>query len=221
MSRHGHNVEAATITKIDESDDGYAIDREPGWGTFWLSKDECNGFVPQVGDAIVVFTRNFSLVVGVIIENHVIRYKTAKQYEQDHKKMVEGFRLRKLEAYVEHGDELKARVEKLPAPLRERMHRFADEDGVEFWVDSAPYEMAVMEGAAALLKKVHELSLDRPEDAISWINDWWDINSDKHNPPYDYKKQMEIVPDFGEGHSGFTASAAKGMAIAVLEGKEV
>ena len=223
MSRHGHYVEADTISKIDESDEGYGIDRENGWGTLYLSKDECNGFVPQVGDAIVVFLRNSTLVVGVIIENHVIRYKTAQQYEEDHKTMVEGFRLKKLERYIEHGAELKARVEKLHPKLKARMERFAAESGEEFWIDSADYEMICLEGANALLNKVFELyGADKPFDAhIKWINDWWDINSDKHDPPYDYQKQMSLVPDFGEGHSGNTAGAAKFMAVAVLDGTEI
>jgi hypothetical protein len=229
-NRHGQNVEVDTISKIDETRDGYAIDRTEGWGTLFISKDECNGFVPQVGDAIIYFTTNLSLVHGIIIENHVIRYKTAKQQQADRQEMLDGFRLRKLEEYVKHGDDLKARAAALPSPFKERMERFTSEsdDPVEFWVESAGYEMICLEGAAALLRKVGEVFEDEHIDnwtdeakaaGIEWIENWWNMNTKEGG--YDYKGQMEIVPDFGEGHSGFTASAAKSMAIAVLEGKPV
>lgn len=226
MSRHGHSVELSTISKIKELSDGYEIDRSEGWGTLWLSKDECNGFVPQDGDAVVIFTRNFSQVVGVIIENHVIRYKTTDQFNADRKAMLDGFRLDKLERYVKFGDTLKARVDKLHPALKARMERFAAvaETPEDFWIEDAPYEMICLQGATALLNKVEELgylpNLEAPISpnntltlrAIEWINDWWE---------QDYNRQMELVPDFGEGHSGFTASAAKGLAIMVLEGKDV
>jgi hypothetical protein len=88
--------------------------------------------------------------------------------------------------------------------------------------------MICLEGAAALLRKVGEVFEDEHIDnwtdeakaaGIEWIKNWWNMNTKEGG--YDYKGQMEIVPDFGEGHSGFTASAAKSMAIAVLEGKPV
>lgn len=232
-NRHGHNVEAGTITKIDESESGYGIDRSVGWGTLFVSKDECNGFVPQVGDAIILFTTQASFVHGVIIENHVIRYKTKKQAEYDRQDMLNEFRLEKLERYIKHGDELKARVEKLHRKFQERMERFVNEadDPVEFWIDSAPYEMICLEGATALLNKTAELfpyppkrsaisgkfATDEDRQAVNkqridWIEEWWNKR---------YEEQQALVPDFGDGHSGFTASAGKGMAIAVLKGEPV
>lgn len=233
-NRHGYNVELHTIDKVEVYDDGGAAITYNTGTTFGVSNDELDGFVPEVGDALVMFTKNFSMVMGIIIENHVLRYKTPAQAAKDHEAMLNKFRLDKLEAYVKHGDELKARAKKLPKALAERMERFSNEGGTEFWIESAGYEMACLEGAAALIRKVHELGFihsdhtnfgvaeganDDIEGAIKWINDWWNMNEKEGG--YDYKGQMALVPDFGEGHSGFTASAAKSIAIAILEGQEV
>lgn len=229
-NRYGQSTTLDNIDKVNMTDNGYEITGVQGWGTFYITFDELDGFVPQVGDAFVLMTTNFSYIRGIIIEHRVIRYMTDKQVVESRQRMLDGFRLNKLEEYVKNGEALKARAEALPTPLRDRMRRFSEgKDGVEFWIDSAPYEMAVLEGAAALLRKVAAEGFifdvnkirvdDDTEAAINWIEDWWALNTKEHN--YDYKKQMEIVPDFGEGHSGFTASAAKSMAVAILNGEEI
>lgn len=229
-NRYGQSVTLDNIDKVNMTENGYEITGVQGWGTFYITFDELDGFVPQEGDAFVLMTTNFSYIRGIIIEHRVIRYMTDKQVEESRQRMLDGFRLSKLEEYVKNGEALKARAEALPTPLRDRMRRFSEgKDGVEFWIDSAPYEMAVLEGAAALLRKVaaegfifdtNKIRVDDDTDgAINWIEDWWALNTKEHN--YDYKKQMEIVPDFGDGHSGFTASAAKGMALAILRGEEI
>lgn len=229
--RNGWSVELSTIENIVDGTDFWSITMANGWSMF-VDKDECDGFVPQVGDWILT-EQAVNPVVTVIIEGRVIRHKTPKQVEADHQTFLNKNRLRKLEAFVSEGDKLRERIKALPLPLRKRMARFEAESGDEFLIDSAPYEMYALEGAAALLRKVMDLGyitdVDNPADdggadldgAVQWINDWWDINSKNHEPPYDYEKQMELVPDFGDGHSGNTAAAAKWLAVAVLEGKEV
>lgn len=233
-NRDGYTIEVAPIEEVEYHENGgCSITRgEPGWGTFGVGAEELNGFKPQVGDAVIVYTLGFSSIRGIVIDGRVIRYTTPEQADAEHEQWKKNLRLERLERYVSKGDSLKARTAALPEPLRERMYRFANEHGVNFWIEDAEYEMAALEGASALLRKVKELgliqSVDQPtltaggtDDAVKWINDWWDINSDKHDPPYDYKKQMELVPDFGEGHSGNTAGAAYALSIRVLEGSEV
>ena len=234
LTRDGYVVEVAPIEKVEMYEDGgCAITRgEPGWGTFGLSAEELNGFEPKVGDTVIMYSYGLSSVRGVIIEDKVLRFTSGAQAAKDHAQWRKNWRLEKLERYIEHGEALKSRADALPEALRLRMARFTAKEGVEFWIEDAPYEMAIMEGAAALLRKVQELGyiadVDDPthegndtEGAVEWIEDWWDINSAKHDPPYDYKKQMALVPDFGDGHSGNTAGAAYAFAKAVLNGKEV
>lgn len=230
-NRDGYEVEVAPIEKVEFTDDGtcHITRGEPGWGTFSISADELDGFRPQVGDAVVVYSQGFSKIRGIAIDGRVFRYRTPTQAEADHEQWKKNYRLEQLERYIADGDALKARADALPLPLRLRMARFAAEGGVEFWIEDAGYEMYALEGCAALLRKVAKLgyinSVDAPADgpdaagAVQWINGWWEINSAKYN--YDYKRQMEMVPDFGDGHSGNTAGAAYSFAIHLLEGGEL
>lgn len=210
-NRHGYDVEVAPIEKVEHYDNGgCAISRgEPGWGTFGLGVDELNGFVPQVGDVVIVYTQGFSSVRGVIIDGHVLRYHTPAQAAAEHEQWKKNWRLEKLERYVEHGDALKERVKKLHPVLQARMARFAAEGGVGFWIDDAPYEMACLEGTQALLNKIESLDLT-DDEGLKWIEEWMSLP---------YAEQMKKVPDFGEGHSGNTADAAIGMARIILRGE--
>lgn len=226
-NRNGWPVEISTIQRTEFSDSGVSITKDDGWSLF-VSADELDGFVPEVGDWILTESPVNQLAT-IIIEGRVIRRRSPREIDAEHEAFCNKFRLDKLERYIKEGDDLKRRAETLPLPLRLRMARFAAAGGVDFWIDDAPYEMYALEGAAALLRKVEELglieSVDGPfegaDAAVEWIENWWNINSDKHDPPYDYKKQMEIVPDFGDGHSGNTAGAAKGLAILILKGESV
>ena len=211
-NRHGWPVEISTIQRTEFSDSGVSITKDDGWSLF-VSADELDGFVPEVGDWILTESPVNQLAT-IIIEGRVIRRRSPREIDAEHEAFCNKFRLDKLEEYIEHGDELKERVKKLHPVLQARMSRFAEEDGVEFWIDSAPYEMACLEGAQALLNKVAELDLydggnTGYEAAIQWIEDWWKL---------DYKEQMTQVPDFGEGHSGNTAAVAKHIARIILQG---
>lgn len=227
--RNDWPVSLETIEKIDDEGDSYAIKKSDGWSMF-ISKDECDGFVPQVGDWILT-EQPVNNIATVIIEGRVLRHKSPKQIEAEHKVFKDNYRLRRLEAYVSEGEALKERVKNLHPVLQARMARFAAEHGVEFWIDSAPYEMAVLEGAQALLNKTADLfganwaeengtDEDRAEVAaksIKWIEDWWTLNTKEGG--YDYAKQMELVPDFGDGHSGNTAGMAYRIALMILKGE--
>lgn len=215
-TRDGFTLTLSTIKKVEDWNDAYSITKEDGW-SFSINKSDCGDLVPQTGDSILM-AEGTNAIPGIIIEGRVIRWKTAEQVAADHEQWRKNWRLEKLERYVEHGEELKNRVKKLHPVLQQRMERFDKESGVEFWIDSAPYEMACLEGTQALLNKVEELGLESDE-AVEWVEKWWKINSAEHDPPYDYKKQMEIVPDFGEGHSGNTAGAAYAMALMILKGE--
>jgi hypothetical protein len=187
-----------------------------------------DGFVPKVGDWILTEIA-VNPIATIIIEGRVIRRKSDKQLELENKAWSNSWRIEKLEAYLENGEALKERAFALHPTLADRMKRFDRASGAKFWIEDAPYEMAVMEGAQALLDKVEELGfigsshfridseVDDVVGAVSWINDWWDINSEKGG--YDYKKQMEMVPNFGEGHSGNTAAAAVAFAKGILTGE--
>jgi hypothetical protein len=228
--RNDYPVNLDTIEKVDDEGESYAIKKSDGW-SMWIGKSECDGFVPKVGDWILTETP-VNNISTIIIEGRVIRHKLPAQVDAEFQQFRKNLRLERLERYVANKDKMEQRVKALPLPLRLRMNRFSEESGMDFWIESADYEMFALEGAAALLRKVQELgyiaNVDYPahegndcEGAIKWIEDWWKINSKDHDPPYDYKKQMEIVPDFGDGHSGNTAGAAYALAHHLLAGKDV
>lgn len=218
-NRDGYEVIVCTIEKVDVYEDGSVAihQNEPGWGTFHLGASELNGFVPQADDVVVVYTQGFSMIRGVAIDGRVFRYITPEQAAADHEQWKKNLRLEKLERYLAEGDELKARVKKLHPALQARMERFAAEGGVEFWIDSADYEMYALEGATAIVNKANDLYPDDKDARLKWAKDWWDMNTKEGG--YDYKGQMEILPEFGDGHSGNTAGAAYAMARMILEGK--
>lgn len=234
--RNDWPVDLETIERVDDEGDSYSIKKSDGWNLF-IGKDECDGFVPQVGDWILT-ERPVNNIATIIIEGRVVRRKSAKVIEAEHKAFSDSFRLKKLERFVAEGDELKARAAALPKALAERMERFAKEGGREFWIDSAGYEMCALEGSAALLRKVKELDLidnidninhvsndayldesGLPGVAIEWLENWWLLNTKTGG--YNYTKQMEMVPDFGDGHSGNTAGAAYALAIRILKGEDI
>lgn len=222
-NREGHVVELNTVAKVDISDDGFvSIGREDGY-TFGIRPGELKGFVPQVGDPLVLTTRNFSNVLGIIINGQVIRNQSEAEWRASHAQWLKERRLEKLERYIKEGDALKARVRRLPPALRERMNRFDAESGVEFWIEDAFYEMYAMEGAAALVRAAARAwwrlldSQPNPRETqqefvLAWIARWEKLS---------YKAQMRAVPDFGDGHSGNTADAAIWFAKRVAEGEPV
>jgi hypothetical protein len=231
----GRTVELVTLDKVEEHGESFSITRSDGW-SFGLSKRDLKGYVPQAGDWAVFVGDIGRPVAGVIVNGHTVFMKSQADMDAEHAQWVKNLRLERLEEFVKNGPALEKRIDALPAPLRARMYRFKAKDGPEKWmeflIDGAGYEMYALEGAAALLRKVQSLALieDANEPAanptaaamaIDWINDWWNINSDKHDPPYDYAKQMAEVPDFGEGHSGNTAGAAKMLAVKALEGADL
>ena len=212
-NRDGYTVDYTTVESVEVYESGgCSIKKSDGW-SFFLDSEEIRDYTPQVGDSIVMYMQGFNTIAGVTINNHSLRYRTPKQLEREHKAMLDGFRLEKLERYVKYGDDLKARVKNLHPDLQARMNRFAEESGVEFWIDSAPYEMACLEGAQALLNATK----DYGDDALALVEYWAGYNTQSGG--YQYDKQMELVPDFGEGHSGNTYGVAVSMAKMILRGE--
>ena len=210
-NRDGWDVEIHTLTEVSDDGEYYQVTKDDDW-SFVLKKSDCGTLVPTENDVAVFYTNGFTTICGVTIDGHVIFYKTKDQIEKEHQQFCDSIRLRNLENYVKNSGTLKARVEKLHPALKARMERFDKESGIEFWIESAEYEMYALEGAQALLDKVYSLKFRNNDEGVAWINDW------KSKP---YEKQQELVPDFGDGHSGWTASAAIGLAIRVLRGESV
>lgn len=217
-NRDGWSVEVKVIDKIEKDNDGVTVTWNDGF-SFFISKSKLRGVDLQTNDVVICY-QNHLEIKGLVVDGVTLYYKTKEQSDDEHKQFRDNLRLKRLEEYVKNGQELKARAGRLHPKLAERMQRFSEESGEEFWIESAVYEMYALEGADALIRKVEELyPFNLPEERIAWLDYWWSLNTKKHN--YNYTKQKQLVPDFGDGHSGNTAGAAYTLARRVVSGEPV
>ena len=210
--------EFGTITAVEPQDyGGYAITYNNGW-TLFVSSKELNGLVPKVHDTIVVGPSIGYPIQYISIDGHVIRDISDEEQAKIRQDMLDGFHRRKLEEFVKHGDEWKETARGLHPLLSRRIKRFEDEQGDTFWIEDGGYELYALQAADALARHAMSVYPGDSEKQVEWI-DWWNsINSKEHN--YDYKRQMEILPEFGDGHSGNTHGAGVAYAKRVVLGKD-
>lgn len=198
-------MDSGAITKIDPSDNGMAITYDDGW-TLFVSTEELDGFLPVIGDEMVTGPSIGRPIQYIAIAGRIIRNVSDEDQAEKHREMVAGFRRKKVEDFEAHGDEWKATVKTLLPVLRERMERFEAEEGDEFWIDMGEYELYAIKAADVLARHVMSVYPGDEDKQLEWI-DWWNsLNSKKYD--YDYKHQMAILPEFGDGHSGNTHGAA-------------
>jgi hypothetical protein len=200
-----------TISAVDLHDEGGAAITYDGW-TLFITEDELIKYIevrqssPQIGQTMETGPGIGYPIQYIRINNILVRNVSDEEQAAKHKAFCDKIRRDKEEDFAAHGDEWKARVQTLLPVLRARMERFEREEGDEFWIDSGAYELYAIGAADVLARKAIELHPEDYSAQIEWI-DWWDsINSKTYD--YDYKRQMEILPEFGDGHSGNTHSAA-------------
>ena len=207
-------MEHGTIEKVELHGNGAEITYN-GW-TLFVSDDELTGFTPLVGHSIEVGPSVGRPVQYICIDGTVVRDISDAEQQVLHDIMVQGFRQKKLEDFEAHGDEWKAKVKTLLPVLRARMERFEAEEGDEFWIDMGSYELYAIGAADVLARKAMEERPTGREAQLEWITWWDDFNTEANN--YDYKRQMEILPEFGDGHSGNTHGAAVYYARRAIQG---
>lgn len=216
----GWTVENTFIDKVSVEDDWYWITGGHGWTT-GVSKEECGNLVPAIGDSLTVYTKGFSEVVGLEIAGHQVRYKTPSQVERERIDWLINYRQEKLDRLRNNWDNWQERVEKLHPVLKKRIRRFesqgeSNNSKFEFWLEDGGYELMALEGANALINWATgpgRFGHETPEAAVKY---WWSLNTAEHD--YNYQAQKDLVPEFGEGHSGNTAGAAYSLALGILTG---
>ena len=218
-NRDGWQVEVTNIGSLTKDKTGYFFTKTDGW-TIWVSNEECAGFVPQVGDVMVVYTQGFSRVKGIVIDGNVLRYTTKEQAEVERAEWLNDLERKREEEYQANKDVWQAQVAKLHPTLINRIRRFEFEKGAHaFWTDGGPYEMYAMNGATALINAAEFYHPGDNERQVKFLKDWWSIN--EASGGYDYKGQLAMVPEFGDGHSGNTAGLSYSFAKAILSGEYV
>ncbi len=217
--------EVGKIEKVDFSDDYHAITFDGGW-TLGISNSELDAFRalrdrdPQPGDEMISYGGFGYTIKGIVIDGVVLRYLTRAQVEAERQEWLANYDREKVETYFKMKDIWQETVEGLHPILKARIRRFEKEKGAyEFWKESGGYELVALSGANAILNAAEFYHPGDTDRQIKFVDDWWHINTAKHN--YNYPLQKALIPEFGDDHSGNTAGAALYMARAILTGSYV
>lgn len=163
-----------------------------------LAEFATDGYDPQVGSELWLFTVNFSFVLGLIIDGHVFRYQTIAQDRAEREAWKERRRAEERKKLPEHD----AAIAKLPEIFQQRIKNF--QRAPMFREDLEAYEIFVCEQAvlfAERLKTVRKLIL------------WSKLS---------YEHQVQFLPQLKDaGHSGNTFGAACCLARLYLETPEM
>lgn len=202
-------VEEGTITKVEPYADG------GGWsvsyGDCWGCGVRDVGVEPKVGDHLVTYGRFGRPFHGQAINGVVLWYRSPEEMDEEHRLMVERMNAERRAEFEAKKDELDADYESLPALFRMRIDRFRAANPDFRW-EYEPYEMFTCTQAVVLADWARAQADDQTpgwkDRAVAALDAWWSINSAENDPPYDYQAQKDMIPGWGDGHSGNTAGCA-------------
>lgn len=203
----GWYVEPYKIDKVEMNEESFVLTVD---GSVSSSHKNVDGYVPQVGDVAVFYLSSpyllGSTVHGLTINGQVIKYETKQEAEMIRQKWLDDYDAKRQKAYDENLGKWQARAALLPTPYRERLRRFDEKNGVEWWKDSGEYELFTLEESAKFYNWAKQQN-DPVEALTNFESLEWD-------------EQRKTV-DFDEGHSGWTFSAAVGLALRVLQDQPI
>ena len=179
-----------------KSEKGFSVSTTDA-SIFFVDDKYLKGNTPQAGDIITLYTRGFSLIVGMDLNGERLYLKTEEQLEQERKEWQENYEREKQERFEKQKDAMDSRFNALPKLLQHRlaMYRMFDEN---FRKDEEGYE----ECAIRIGYKIFLIS--KSEEDIKKFAD------------LSYEEQIERVPEIAsEGMSGnqfgFACYFAKGL----------
>jgi len=192
VNADGWDVEPCVLTRVEPSGAGWEIDREPGWGTFWLQEKNAKGVVPKVGDSAVFYMSNMSIVRGLEINGQRLFYATRTQADRDARRSEERRHAKAQRELDETREDRDRRRKALPSSLQARLARY--ETANPLWRrDYETYELFVCEQAANLA------ALPKAGDIKAWYDRFRDLK---------FEDQKRAWPGLDDGHSGNTFGAA-------------
>lgn len=181
-----------TIAELKKVDGGFCITRSDGWSLYF--DVAADGYEPQVGSEIWLYTTGPSYVMGIIVDGHVFKYETIAQRNARFAAERERRRAEERARFPEHD----AKIANLPEIFQKRIKNF--QRAPFFREDLEKYEIFVCEQAvlfAERLKTVKKL--------ILWSKLSWE-------------HQVQFIPQLEEaGYSGKAFGAACLLARAYLE----
>lgn len=162
---------------------------------------------PKVGDTLRVYGRFGSQIQGQVLNGQVIWYRWPDQREAYRRRWVEDNDAKESREFILTRDELDRRYAELSLPFKKRLDRFRAEDP-DFRRKSESYESFTLQQADLLIRHFGDAEKVRA---------WNQLEADRK---YD-EQHEQAPPGWSDQHSGNTHACAIGIAIAVLEGKEV
>lgn len=172
---------------VDEGGDYFAITRDDGW-SIGIPKDA--GIVPKVGDSIRYYGKGIgSTVRGIDINGQEVWYRTPEQQAEHNRQELEKMEEEKRKKFAKAQSRLDLQYSELPRAFQSRLDRFRN-NNPDFRVEFEDYEMMVCREAV----KIAERFKTAEEIKIFRQMDWG--------------KQVTLIPNLFDGHSGNTWGCA-------------
>lgn len=139
---------------------------------------------------------------GIVIDGHIVRYRTEAQSALDDSKMIARMHRDSLKAYKKALPALEENYKSLPVKFRLRMDRLR-EAGPDTRHEWEPYEMFILTEAVKLAKKLKTpAAVEQYKEAS-------------------YDAQRVMAPEISDGHSGCTHGAMCQLAWRYLKGLQL
>ena len=179
------NSSGGRITKIEESEGRYSVQRDDGWWSGFEKTD----FLPMVGDWIVTYGRGMGQPVrGIDIEGEEVYYRTEPE---DTRKREEEQKARDAIKKTKAGEELEKTnqtISTLPRCFQKRIQRFR-KNNPDFYWQYESYELFCCVDAIKISNVIRNLNPD-PYIAARQF----------YHMPFD--EQKRLAPNLDNGHSG-------------------
>ena len=154
-------------------------------------------FVPEPGMTVRIYGKGFGYPVrGIEIDGHIMRYRTPKQAEEDHKKMCEKMDQDRIKSFKKNKKNMDKDYDNLPDLFKKRIDKFRNNNPNFRWAYEN-YEMFCCKEAVKIAK-----TLKTADEIIKWKDLPWE-------------EQKKIV-DISDGHSGNTMGCAINLACLYL-----
>ena len=139
---------------------------------------------------------------GIVIDGHIVRYRTEAQSRADDKKMLAKLHKDSIKAYKKALPQMEADYRALPMPFRKRMDRLrlASPDDRHMWES---YEMFILTEAVKLAKALKTPAVVEKYRAAN------------------YYEQRKMAPEISDGHSDNTHGGMCVMAWRWLKGMKL
>ena len=141
--------------------------------------------IPKVGDTVILYTKNFSLIRGIKLNDNLLFYKTDEELEDEHKNFVKKMNDDKIEKYKKNRSILNDKYLDLPSIFKTRINKFR-KNNPYFRVEFEQAEMFVIEQAIEVLKTIK---------TVEELQEFSELS---------FEKQKKLVPNIDGEHSGNT-----------------